>query len=190
MTDAIFDSGYNSNGQFYATATDVLGMTPSAYRSGGASAEIKFAIGECLLGGILVASTEKGICAIFFGEPAAAKARSPEAISPTPDWCLRIGDFRANNRQGHCLVEEPRAGLDLPLDVRGTPSNIAFGSNCGDPGRLDGELCEIAKRIGEPQSARAVARACASNPVAVAISLPPRGEERRIAIRLSWWRAP
>ena len=169
VTDAIFNSGYNSNGQFYATATDVLGMTPSAYRSGGASAEIKFAIGECSLGGILVASTEKGICAIFFGEPATLK-RDLRKQFPRARLVPADRDFAQITAKVIAFVEEPRAGLELPLHVRGT----AFQHRVWEqlrriPVGSTASYAEIAKRIGEPQSARAVARACASNPVALAI---------------------
>ncbi len=169
MTEAIYESGYTSNGQFYATATDVLGMTPSAYRSGGDRAEIKFAIGECSLGGILVASTEKGICAIFFGEPATLK-RDLQKQFPRARLVAADRDFEQIIAKVIAFVEQPRTGLDLPLDVRGTAfqhrvweqlRRIPLGSTAS--------YAEIAKRIGEPQSARAVARACASNPVAVAI---------------------
>jgi len=169
VTEAIYGSGYNSNGQFYATATDVLGMTPSAYRSGGNKAEIKFTIGECSLGGILIASTEKGICAIFFGEPATLK-RDLQKQFPRARLKPADRDFEAITAQVIAFVEEPRTGLGLPLDVRGT----AFQHRVWEqlrriPLGQTASYAEIAKRIGEPQSARAVARACASNPVAVAI---------------------
>jgi AraC family transcriptional regulator, regulatory protein of adaptative response / methylated-DNA-[protein]-cysteine methyltransferase len=68
VTEAIYEAGFNSNGRFYATAAETLGMTPSEFRSGGKNAEIKFAVGECSLGSILVAASEKGVCAILFGD--------------------------------------------------------------------------------------------------------------------------
>jgi AraC family transcriptional regulator of adaptative response/methylated-DNA-[protein]-cysteine methyltransferase len=169
VTEAIYDSGYTSNGQFYATATDVLGMTPSAYRSGGNSAEIKFAIGECSLGGILVASTEKGICAIFFGEPATLK-RDLQKQFPRARLVAADRDFEQIIAKVIAFVEEPRIGLDLPLDVRGTAfqhrvweelRRIPLGSTAS--------YAEVAKRIGQPSAVRAVARACATNHIAVAI---------------------
>jgi AraC family transcriptional regulator of adaptative response/methylated-DNA-[protein]-cysteine methyltransferase len=169
VTEAIYDSGYNSSGQFYATATDVLGMTPSAYLSGGSRVEITFAISKCSLGGILVASTEKGICAIFFGEDATLK-RDLQKQFPRARLVAADRDFEQITAEVIAFVEEPRIGLDLPLDVRGTAfqhrvweqlRRIPLGSTAS--------YAEIAQRIGEPQSARAVARACASNPVAVAI---------------------
>jgi AraC family transcriptional regulator of adaptative response/methylated-DNA-[protein]-cysteine methyltransferase len=169
VTKAIYESGYNSNGQFYATATDVLGMTPSAYRSGGNSAEIKFAIGECSLGGILVASTEKGICAIFFGEPATLK-RDLQKQFPRASLVAADRDFAQITDKVIAFVEEPGLGLDLPLDVQGTAfqhrvwvelRRIPLGSTAS--------YAEVAKRIGQPSAARAVARACATNHIAVVI---------------------
>ena len=68
VTEAIYNAGFNSSSRFYATANDVLGMTPSAFRAGGADADIRFGIGECSLGPILVARSEKGVCAIFLGD--------------------------------------------------------------------------------------------------------------------------
>ncbi len=68
VTEAIFDAGYNSSSRFYETSGQVLGMTPSRYRAGGADTEIRFAIGECSLGSILVASSDRGICAITLGD--------------------------------------------------------------------------------------------------------------------------
>jgi AraC family transcriptional regulator of adaptative response/methylated-DNA-[protein]-cysteine methyltransferase len=169
VTEAIYGSGYKSNGRFYATATDVLGMTPSAYRSGGDRAEISFAIGECSLGGILVASTQKGICAIFFGEPASLK-RDLQKQFPRAQLVPADRDFEQITAKVIAFVEEPRIGLDLPLDVRGTAfqhrvweelRRIPLGSTAS--------YAEVAKRIGQPSAVRAVARACATNHIAVAI---------------------
>src|SRR5437899_369216 len=75
VTEAIYDAGYNSNGRFYATSNEVLGMTPSTYRAGGASAEIHFAVGECSLGSILVARSKRGVCAILLGDDPNALTR-------------------------------------------------------------------------------------------------------------------
>ncbi|MPZ43431.1 MAG: bifunctional transcriptional activator/DNA repair enzyme protein Ada, partial [Betaproteobacteria bacterium] len=65
VTDAIYDSGYNSNARFYEKAGEVLGMSPRAYRAGGTATDIRFAVGECALGAILVAKSERGVCAIL-----------------------------------------------------------------------------------------------------------------------------
>ena len=75
VTAAIFEAGYNSNGRFYEKSDGVLGMTPSNYRAGGANTEIRFAVGECSLGSILVAASERGVCAILLGDDPDALAR-------------------------------------------------------------------------------------------------------------------
>ncbi len=83
VTEAIYGAGYNSNGRFYEQSNDVLGMTPTAYRAGGANTEIRFAIGECSLGSILVAASERGVCAILIGDDPDALARDLQDRFPT-----------------------------------------------------------------------------------------------------------
>jgi len=90
VTDAIYDAGFNSNGRFYATADAVLGMKPVAYRSGGAGMQIRFAVGECSLGSILVAQSERGICAISLGDDPDGLVR--ELQDHFPKAALRAGD--------------------------------------------------------------------------------------------------
>src|SRR5262249_1964100 len=120
VTSAIYGAGFNSNGRFYAAASDLLGMTPTAFRAGGAGTVIRFAVGECSRGAILVAATERGVCAIELGD-------DPEAL------VRALQDRFANARLvgGHeafeqlvarvvGFVEAPAQGLDLPLDIRGT----------------------------------------------------------------------
>src|SRR5690606_33697223 len=75
VTDAIYDAGFGSSGRFYENANEVLGMTPTAWRAGGADTGIRFAIGQCSLGAILVAATERGVCAILIGDDPDALAR-------------------------------------------------------------------------------------------------------------------
>ncbi len=68
VTEAIYEAGYNSNGRFYDSSSEVLGMTPTDFRAGGANADIRFAIAECSLGSVLVAASDKGVCAILMGD--------------------------------------------------------------------------------------------------------------------------
>ncbi len=170
VTDAILDAGYNSNTRFYAKADDVLGMTPTRYRSGGADAEIVFAVGECSLGAILVARSERGICAISLGDDPDALAR--ELQDRFPNAALAGGDAGFEQLVAAVVgfVEAPGLGLDLPLDVRGT----AFQQRVWQalrtiPAGSTASYSDIAKRIGAAKSARAVAAACAANTLAVAI---------------------
>lgn len=170
VTEAIYDAGYNSNGRFYATCNDVLGMTPSNYRAGGQSAEIRFAIGECSLGSILVARSERGVCAIFLGDDPEALARDLQNQFPRATLIGADTEFEQLVSKVVGFVEAPALGLDLPLDVRGT----AFQQRVWQalrkiPAGSTASYTDVAKSIGSPHSVRAVARACAANVLAVAI---------------------
>jgi AraC family transcriptional regulator of adaptative response/methylated-DNA-[protein]-cysteine methyltransferase len=170
VTRTIYESGYNSNARFYADAGKALGMTPGAYRAGGASVEIRFAIGECSLGSILVASTTRGVCAILMGDDPERLARDFQ--EGFPHAVLIGGDpgFERLVARVVGLVEAPRLGLDLPLDVLGTVfQHRVWRALRGIPAGKTATYSDIAKRIGSPKSARAVASACATNSLAVAI---------------------
>lgn len=170
VTDAIFDSGFNTLSRFYERADEVLGMAPDRYRKGGASATIRFAVGECSLGSILVAESERGVCAILLGDDPDALAR--ELQDQFPNATLAGGDraFEALVATVVGFVEAPRTGLDLPLDVRGTAFQQRVWQALREiPAGETASYAEIAQRIGAPRAVRAVAGACASNPLAVAI---------------------
>jgi len=170
VTEAIYGAGFNSNGRFYATSSEVLGMKPSEFRSGGLDAEIRFAIGKSSLGLVLVAASDKGVCAIFFGDKTEDLARDLKKQFPRAKL---VGDDPAFEElvvKVIGFVEDPRIGFDLPLDIRGT----AFQHRVWDalrriPVGSTASYAEIAKAIGEPKAVRAVARACATNRIAVAI---------------------
>lgn len=170
VTDAIYGAGYNSSGRFYATATKVLGMTPSAYRAGGQDMVIRFAIGECALGAILVAASGKGICAILLGDDPDGLARDLQDRFPKAELIGGDGDFEAWVAKVVGFVESPQLGLDLPLDVRGTAfQQRVWQALCAIPVGSTASYAEIARRIGAPKAVRAVAQACAANRIAVAI---------------------
>ena len=170
VTDAIYASGFNSSGRFYEHADAMLGMTPTAYRRGGADTTIRFAIGRCTLGAILVAATGKGVCAILLGDDADALLREFQDRFPRADL---IGGDAAFERLVALVVgfvEAPAVGLDLPLDVRGTAfQQRVWRALRAIPAGTTASYAEVARRIGAPRSVRAVARAIASNPIAVAI---------------------
>jgi AraC family transcriptional regulator, regulatory protein of adaptative response / methylated-DNA-[protein]-cysteine methyltransferase len=170
VTQAIYDAGYNSNGRFYETSNDVLGMTPSNYRAGGASIEIRFAVGECSLGSILVARSELGICAILLGSDPDALAR--ELQDKFPNAKLIGGDTEFEQLVARVVgfIETPAMGLDLPLDVRGTAfQHRVWQALRKIPAGATLSYTEIANSLGSPKSVRAVAQACAANMLAVAI---------------------
>jgi AraC family transcriptional regulator of adaptative response/methylated-DNA-[protein]-cysteine methyltransferase len=170
VTAAIFDAGYNSNARFYEKSDELLGMTPSNYRAGGANTQIRFAIGECSLGSILVAASERGVCAILLGDDPDALARDLQDRFPRASLIGADREFEQLVAKVVGFVEAPALGLDLPLDVRGT----AFQQRVWQalrkiPAGSTVSYADIAKRIGSPSSVRAVAQACAANLLAVAI---------------------
>jgi AraC family transcriptional regulator of adaptative response/methylated-DNA-[protein]-cysteine methyltransferase len=170
VTEAIYGAGFNSNGRFYATSSEVLGMTPTNFRSGGHGACIRFAVGECSLGSILVAATDKGVCAIMLGDDPEALVRDLQDRFPRAQLLGGDEDFEHLVAKVVGFVEAPALGLDLPLDVQGT----AFQQRVWQalrviPSGTTASYTEIAERIGAPQAVRAVAQACASNALAVAI---------------------
>ena len=170
VTDAIHDAGFGSASRFYEASEKVLGMPPASYRRRGRAEIIRFALGECSLGSILVAATEKGVCAILLGDDPEALLRDCE--DRFANARLLVGDetFEGFVARAVALVEAPALGHDLPLDVRGTAFQQRVWQALRDvPAGSTESYAEIATRIGAPGAARAVARACAANPVAVAI---------------------
>lgn len=172
VTETIYDSGFNSSSRFYEAASSMLGMTPTAYRKGGQGEVVWHAMGRASLGGVLVAATERGVCAILLGDDSAAlvkdlKARFPNArfAEPAPgfaDWVARVVRF----------VDDPaRAeGLELPLDIRGTAfQRRVWEALRAIPAGRTRSYAEVAKALGMPRAVRAVAGACAANALAVAI---------------------
>ena len=170
VTNAIYDAGYNSNGRFYAHSGEVLGMTASSYRAGGADTEIRFAVGECSLGSILVAATGRGVCAILLGADPDLLTRDLQDRFPQANLIGGDREFEQIVSQVIGLVESPAAGLGLPLDIRGTAFQQRVWQALREiPSGATASYTEIAIRIGSPKSVRAVAQACGANALAVAI---------------------
>ena len=170
VTAALYGAGYNSGGHFYADAPKVLGMTPTCFRTGGVDTEIRFAVGECLLGAILVASSELGVCAILMGDDPDTLARDLQDRFPKASLIGGDAEFEKLVATVVGFVEAPRLGLDLPLDVRGTAFQQRVWRALGDiPAGQTASYADIAGRIGAPNSHRAVAQACGANALAVAI---------------------
>jgi AraC family transcriptional regulator, regulatory protein of adaptative response / methylated-DNA-[protein]-cysteine methyltransferase len=170
VTEAIFGAGYNSNSRFYETSNEVLGMTPTTYRAGGTNTDIRFAIGECSLGSILVATSDRGVCAILLGDDPDALARDLQDQFPRAHLIGGDTEFEELVATVVGFVEAPGIGLDLPLDVRGTAfQQRVWQALRAIPAGDTVSYAEIANRIGSPTSVRAVAQACAANALAVAI---------------------
>lgn len=171
VTEAIYGAGFNSGSRFYETAGRDLGMGPKAYRDGGKGAVMRFAIGECSLGSVLVAATDKGVCAILLGdapEPLLAELqdRFPNAElvgadSGFEDTVAKVVGF---------IDRRDVQALDLPLDVRGTAfQRQVWTALAKIPLGATASYADIAHAIGRPAAVRAVAQACGANALAVAI---------------------
>jgi AraC family transcriptional regulator of adaptative response/methylated-DNA-[protein]-cysteine methyltransferase len=170
VTQAIYASGYNSSSRFYAASSELLGMTPTQFRAGGGGTSIRFAVGECSLGSILVAATPKGICAIELGDEPENLVRGFQDRFANAALVGDDGEFAQRVARVIGFVEAPRRGLDLPLDIRGTAfQQRVWKALRAIPAGSTASYSEVAKRIGAPKAVRAVANACASNAIAVAI---------------------
>ncbi|MDB5396273.1 MAG: 6-O-methylguanine methyltransferase [Rhodospirillales bacterium] len=170
VTEAIYDAGFSSNGRFYASAPQRLGMTPTRFRAGGTGETLRFAMGETSLGSILVAATEKGIAAIQFGEDPAALLRDFQDRFPKARLVGGDADFERLVAQVVGSVENPSIGIDLPLDVRGTAFQQRVWQALQEiPAGTTASYSDIAERLGAPKAVRAVAGACAANAIAIAI---------------------
>jgi len=170
VAEAIYSAGFHSNGRFYATFSEVLGMTPTNFRAGGHGTSICFAVGECCLGSILVAKSDRGICATVLGDDPDELARDLQDRFPRTNLIGDDGEFEQLVAKVVGFVEAPGIGLDLPLDVRRTAFQQRVWQALREipPGETT-SYTDIANRIGSPNSVRAVAQACAANVLAVAI---------------------
>ena len=170
VTEALYEAGYGAASRFYAEGAPRLGMAPALYRKGGAGLRIRFGIGACSLGAILVAATDRGICAILLGEAPAPLLEDLQDRFPGAEIVGGDPEFEGWMSKVIGVVEAPGRGLDLPLDIRGT----AFQQRVWEalrriPVGSTASYAEIARAIGLPTASRAVAQACGSNPIAVAI---------------------
>lgn len=170
VTEALHGAGFQAPSRFYEGARQRLGMTPTAFRSGGKDARIHFAVAQCSLGAVLVAASALGVCAISLGDDADTLTRALQDRFPQAELIGADADFERLVAQVIGLVEMPTQSHSLPLDVRGTAFQQRVWQALRDipPGQTV-SYTALAERIGSPTSVRAVARACASNTLAVAI---------------------
>jgi AraC family transcriptional regulator of adaptative response/methylated-DNA-[protein]-cysteine methyltransferase len=170
VTAAIYDAGFNSSGRFYEKSNDLLGMTPTQYRSGGVNEVIRFAVGQSSLGAILVASSEKGVVSILMGDNPSELVRNLQDRFTQARLVGGDAGYESLVARAVGLVEAPAIGLDLPLDVRGTVfQQRVWQALRNIPAGETVTYSNIARKIGAPKSMRAVAAACAANNIAVAI---------------------
>jgi AraC family transcriptional regulator of adaptative response/methylated-DNA-[protein]-cysteine methyltransferase len=170
VTEAITAAGYGSPSRFYEAAGARLGMAPSVRRAGGRGETIRHASAETSLGRVRVAATERGVCAITFGEDDAEHIAWLRRRFPAAEIVAADAGFAATLQAVVAMIERPGADAGLPLDLRGTAfqERVWAALRAIPPGET-ASYAAIAEAIGRPTAARAVATACAANPAAVAV---------------------
>ncbi|NYT59950.1 bifunctional DNA-binding transcriptional regulator/O6-methylguanine-DNA methyltransferase Ada [Alcaligenaceae bacterium] len=170
VTNALYRAGFNSSSRFYETSNQLLGMPARSYRSGGTGETIRFTVGQCSLGAILVAQSERGICAISLGDDPDALVRSLQDQFPKAELLGGDAGFEKLIAQVVGFIETPALGLDLPLDIRGTAFQERVWRALREiPPGSTVSYSDLAQRIGHPKAVRAVGSACGANCIAVAI---------------------
>lgn len=182
VTEAIYGAGYNSNSRFYETADQMLGMTPKVYRAGGKSADIRYTMRNCSLGTILVAATDRGVCAVFLGDDRERLLEDLTTEFPQANVVFEkdtnaVNDTIPGKATFSSLVDRVLDEVDgvkfhpqLPLDIRGTAFQQRVWAKLRSiPPGTTSTYTELAESTGSPKSVRAVAAACAANKIAVVI---------------------
>jgi AraC family transcriptional regulator of adaptative response/methylated-DNA-[protein]-cysteine methyltransferase len=170
VTAAIHQAGYGSASRFYENSDEVLGMKPTEYRSGGINTEIRYAVGDSSLGKILVARTDRGVCAIFLDDDADTMIGELNRRFPKARVAAGGAEFKDILAKVVAFAETPQAGLDLPLDLQGTAFQQRVWNALRDiPAGETRTYGEIARTIGTPDAVRAVGTACGANHVSLAV---------------------
>ena len=170
VAEAVAGAGFGSESRVYENSTKHLGMTPGAARRGGAGEEIRITEAESPFGPLLIGATSGGICFLGFGEPAEALRGDLAARFPAARLMAAPEALAETLRRVIAFIEEPRAALDLPLDLRGTifQRRVWAALRHIPPGETR-SYSALAAEMGAPRATRAVARACAQNPVSLAV---------------------
>ena len=170
VTGAMFDAGYGSSSRFYERAVPKLGMAPSVYQRGGAGMSIRYTVVDSPLGKLLVAATTRGVCAVAMGASGAELAKGLSREYSAATITADEGGLSRWTKQIVAHLEGRAPRLDLPLDVQATAFQWqVWEALAAIPYGETRTYTEIAEAIGRPRAVRAVARACATNPVALAI---------------------
>lgn len=172
VTEAIYDAGFGGNSRFYEQADARIGMTATSFKKGGKGMSIRYGTAQSWLGPVVIAATERGICAILFGEDekrlnADLCSRFPEAqFEPAEPG----SDFQCWIDATLAFLKAPENGFSLPLDIAGTAfQEQVWQALRNIPAGVTASYADVARAIGKPKSVRAVAQACGANPVAIAI---------------------
>jgi AraC family transcriptional regulator of adaptative response/methylated-DNA-[protein]-cysteine methyltransferase len=170
VTTAMYESGFTSSSRLYESANEHLGMTPTEYRAGGKNVAIHYAIADSPLGKMLVAATDAGICLVAFGSLESELEDELASRFPASTRNRDERELGSAVKQILAQMTEHPVALELPLDVRATVfQRRVWEALRRIPRGETRTYSEIAKEIGQPTAVRAVARACATNPVAVVV---------------------
>jgi AraC family transcriptional regulator of adaptative response/methylated-DNA-[protein]-cysteine methyltransferase len=170
VTSAMYGAGYGSSSRLYERADAQLGMTPATYRSGGRGMRLAYTIVACPLGKLLVAATQRGVCAVCLGDSDTKLAAALREEYPAAEITEKNGQLSRWTKQIVQHLEGALPHLDLPVDIRATAFQWRVWRELRRiPQGTTRSYSEIARRIGRPRAVRAVARACATNPVAIVI---------------------
>lgn len=170
VTTSLYAAGYRNASPFYAQAQAMLGMPAATYRAGAPRQRIRFALAQCSLGALLVAQSERGVCAISLGDDPQALLEALQQRFAKAELIGADAAFEKQVAQVVGLIEQPQRAHQLPLDIQGTAFQQRVWQALQQiPAGQTISYAELARRIGAPGAARAVAGACAANPLAVAV---------------------
>jgi AraC family transcriptional regulator, regulatory protein of adaptative response / methylated-DNA-[protein]-cysteine methyltransferase len=170
ITDAIYEAGYGSSSRAYENGSERLGMTPTSFRRGGEGVRIRYTITPSQMGKLLIAATQRGVCSVRFGNNDRDLEKELRREFNAAEIARDDQALRSLVEKVRGLFGRPMPAGSIPLDIQGT----AFQQRVWDalrriPRGETRSYTEIAKQIGKPKAVRAVANACASNPVAVVV---------------------
>ena len=169
VTASALAAGFNSSTRFYENAKQALGMKPATWRDGAPGEQLRIGTAACSLGRVLVAATERGLCAIQLGDDDATLTRELQRRLPRAKL-VADAKFAATVRKVVAFIDQPSRGLDLPLDIRGTAFQCRVWAELQRiPAGQTRTYTEVATQVGKPKAVRAVANACANNLLAVVI---------------------
>ena len=170
VTEAIYAAGFGAPSRFYEHAARTLGMDGTAYRKGGRGMTIRYAVADSFLGPVLAGFTDRGVCAIELGDSPENLAQALRDRFPEADIRDAQAELAPLLQEVAAFVGRPALGLDLPLDIRGTAFQLRVWDELARiPAGRTSSYTDIARALDNPRAVRAVAAACAANPLAVAI---------------------
>ncbi len=170
ITDALYETGYGSSSRVYERSNAQLGMTPATYQKGGKGMKIGYSIAKSPLGKVLVAATERGVSAVYLGDAENAMIAELRQEYPRAEIALAADSFQRWVREIMQRIEGKQPRMELPLDLQATAFQRRVWQELQRiPRGRTRTYSQVAQSLGQPRAVRAVARACATNPVSVVV---------------------